>query len=102
MHAGEDVLSWLSFGHTSIGKTLGAEARILAFYYWLTFSILKAKKPRFETIQPAAAGSGGGSGGARAALGSSGGGGERAPARAAASSGAGEHAPAGVEELVAA
>jgi hypothetical protein len=32
--AGEDVLSWLSFGHTSIRKTLGSEARILAFYYW--------------------------------------------------------------------
>jgi hypothetical protein len=32
--SGEDVLSWLSFGHTSIRKTLGSEARILAFYYW--------------------------------------------------------------------
>jgi hypothetical protein len=28
------VLNWLSFGHTSIRKTLGSEARILAFYYW--------------------------------------------------------------------
>jgi hypothetical protein len=32
--AGEDVLSWLSFGHNSIRKTLGSEARILGFYYW--------------------------------------------------------------------
>jgi hypothetical protein len=51
-HTGEDVLSWLSFGHTSIPKTLGAEARILAFYYWATFCILKAGKPKFEALQP--------------------------------------------------
>lgn len=53
--AGEDVLSWLSFGHTSIKKTLGSEGRILAFYYWLTFCILKAGKPKFQQIEPAAA-----------------------------------------------
>lgn len=54
---GDDVLNWLSFGHTSIPKTLGSEARILAFYYWLTYCILKAGKPKFEAIQaPAAAG----------------------------------------------
>ncbi|KAF8057645.1 FUM1 [Scenedesmus sp. PABB004] len=52
MKTGEDVLSWLSFGHTSIGRTLGAEARILAFYYWLTYSILKAGKPRFQAVEP--------------------------------------------------
>lgn len=51
------MLNWLSFGHTSIPKTLGSEARILAFYYWLTYCILKAGKPKFEAIQapPAAA-----------------------------------------------
>jgi hypothetical protein len=57
--AGDDVLNWLSFGHTSIPKTLGSEARILAFYYWLTYCILKAGKPKFEAVQapaPAAAG----------------------------------------------
>jgi hypothetical protein len=54
--AGDDVLNWLSFGHNSIRKTLGSEARILAFYYWLTFCILKAGKPKFEAIAaPAAA-----------------------------------------------
>jgi len=53
--SGEDVLSWLSFGHTSIKKTLGSEGRILAFYYWLTFCILKAGKPKFQQIEPAAA-----------------------------------------------
>jgi hypothetical protein len=57
--AGDDVLNWLSFGHTSIPKTLGSEARILAFYYWLTYCILKAGKPRFEAVQaPAAAATG--------------------------------------------
>ncbi len=75
--AGEDVLKWLSFGHTSIPKTLGAEARILAFYYWLTYCILKAGKPKFEAIQaPAAAaaatgGAGGAGAGGKAAGGSS-------------------------------
>lgn len=49
---GDDVLNWLSFGHTSIPKTLGSEARILAFYYWLTYCILRAGKPKFEAIQP--------------------------------------------------
>jgi len=56
--AGDDVLNWLSFGHTSIPKTLGSEARILAFYYWLTYCILKAGKPKFEAIQSPAAGAG--------------------------------------------
>lgn len=41
--AGEDVLSWLSFGHTSIAKKLGSEGRILAFYYYLTYCILKVR-----------------------------------------------------------
>lgn len=55
--AGEDVLNWLSFGHTSIPKTLGSEARILAFYYWLTYCILRAGKPKFQPVEepPAAA-----------------------------------------------
>lgn len=49
--SGDDVLSWLSFGHTSIRKTLGSEARILGFYYWLTYCILKAGKPRFQLVE---------------------------------------------------
>lgn len=64
--AGDDVLNWLSFGHTSIPKTLGAEARILAFYYWLTYCILKAGKPKFEAIQAPAAAPAAGAGGAGA------------------------------------
>lgn len=51
-NAGEDVLNWLSFGHTSIRKTLGSEARILAFYYWMTYCILKAGKPKFQPVEP--------------------------------------------------
>jgi hypothetical protein len=66
--SGDDVLNWLSFGHTSIRKTLGSEARILAFYYYLTYCILKAGKPKFEAIQaPAAAATGAGSAAAAAA-----------------------------------
>uniref|UniRef100_A0A383W6T5 ABC transporter domain-containing protein n=1 Tax=Tetradesmus obliquus TaxID=3088 RepID=A0A383W6T5_TETOB len=55
MKTGEDVLSWLSFGHTSIRKTLGSEARILGFYYWLTYCILRAGKPKFQPVEAAAA-----------------------------------------------
>eukprot|EP00878_Enallax_costatus_P000531 GHUV01000626.1.p2 GENE.GHUV01000626.1~~GHUV01000626.1.p2 ORF type:complete len:325 (+),score=108.41 GHUV01000626.1:3181-4155(+) len=51
MKTGEDVLNWLSFGHTSIKKTLGSEGRILAFYYWLTYCILKAGKPKFQPVE---------------------------------------------------
>eukprot|EP00879_Flechtneria_rotunda_P031278 GHRR01034154.1.p1 GENE.GHRR01034154.1~~GHRR01034154.1.p1 ORF type:complete len:129 (+),score=43.44 GHRR01034154.1:1152-1538(+) len=50
MRTGEDVLNWLSFGHTSIRKTLGSEARILGFYYWLTYCILKAGKPKYQPV----------------------------------------------------
>lgn len=60
------MLNWLSFGHTSIPKTLGAEARILAFYYWLTYCILKAGKPKFEAIQAPTAAATAGAGGAGA------------------------------------
>jgi hypothetical protein len=66
--SGDDVLNWLSFGHTSIRKTLGSEARILAFYYYLTYCILKAGKPKFEAIQaPGVAAKGAGSSSSAAA-----------------------------------
>jgi hypothetical protein len=59
-NAGEDVLKWLSFGGTTIPSAMASEARILLAYYWVTYYILKAKKPRFQQLiapTPAAGGS---------------------------------------------
>jgi len=58
MKTGEDVLKWLSFGGTTIPSAMASEARILMAYYWITYYILKAKKPRFQPLvapPPAAA-----------------------------------------------
>lgn len=45
------VLSWLSFDKSSVGGQALHQARILAFYYWATYSILKARKPCFQQLQ---------------------------------------------------
>lgn len=55
MKDGGEVLNWLSFNHTSLPKALVGQARILLFYYWATFNILHAKKPKFQPLLPAAA-----------------------------------------------
>lgn len=55
--SGEAVLDRLSFGGASVRGSQVAQGRILAFYYWATYTVLKAKKPRFQELlapQPAA------------------------------------------------
>ena len=46
------VLSWLSFDKSSVPKCLIAQTRILAFFYWSTFCILRARKNTFMRIRP--------------------------------------------------
>ena len=46
------VLTRLGFKDSSVGKTARAQARVLAFNYWLTYCILKAKKPAFQRMEP--------------------------------------------------
>eukprot|EP00197_Chlamydomonas_leiostraca_P006364 CAMPEP_0202866206 /NCGR_PEP_ID=MMETSP1391-20130828/7260_1 /ASSEMBLY_ACC=CAM_ASM_000867 /TAXON_ID=1034604 /ORGANISM="Chlamydomonas leiostraca, Strain SAG 11-49" /LENGTH=699 /DNA_ID=CAMNT_0049546135 /DNA_START=95 /DNA_END=2194 /DNA_ORIENTATION=- len=62
MADGEAVLDWLSFGHTSIRKTLVQQARIMLVYYVATYAILDTNRPKFQPLeapkQPAATGSG--------------------------------------------
>mmetsp|Transcript_13559 Transcript_13559/g.36688 ORF Transcript_13559/g.36688 Transcript_13559/m.36688 type:complete len:690 (-) Transcript_13559:688-2757(-) len=52
MTDGQQVLSWLSFGDTSIRTKLSSQARILAFFYVTTFAILSANKPKFQPLNP--------------------------------------------------
>ncbi|MEW5320304.1 MAG: hypothetical protein WDW38_011386 [Sanguina aurantia] len=49
---GEQVLSWLSFERSSVRKAMLSQARILAFWYYATFCLLKASKPRFTPMAP--------------------------------------------------
>ncbi|EFJ45360.1 hypothetical protein VOLCADRAFT_94516, partial [Volvox carteri f. nagariensis] len=46
MRDGDQVLQWLSFNKSSITGCCTAQARILLFYYWITFCILRASQPR--------------------------------------------------------
>lgn len=46
------VLQWLSFDSSTIPGTLLRQGRILLFYYWATYCILRAKKPRFQPLKP--------------------------------------------------
>ena len=52
MRTGSDVLSWLSFEGSSVPQCLLGQARILAFYYWATYCILRAKRNAFMHIKP--------------------------------------------------
>ena len=49
---GEAVLDRLSFGGASVRGSQVAQGRILAIYYWATFTVLKARKPRFQELLP--------------------------------------------------
>lgn len=46
------VLSWLSFGDTTIKTKIASQARILGFFYVTTFAILSANKPKFQKLEP--------------------------------------------------
>ncbi|KAK9828034.1 hypothetical protein WJX81_003580 [Elliptochloris bilobata] len=66
---GDQVLRRLGFEGTSVAKTANSQARVILFNYWVTYCILKARKPRFARLEPPRArelpgGNGGGNGGA--------------------------------------
>ncbi|KAL3139516.1 hypothetical protein ABBQ38_003839 [Trebouxia sp. C0009 RCD-2024] len=49
--SGEEVLDRLSFGNSSVKKSALGLTRVMLFNYWLTYSVLKAKKPKFERMR---------------------------------------------------
>lgn len=52
---GEQVLQRLGFEGSTVTKTMKAQTRILLFNYWITYCILKARKPKFQPMEPVAA-----------------------------------------------
>ncbi len=46
------VLQRLGFEDSSVSKTVRAQTRILLFNYWVTYCILKARKPNFQPMEP--------------------------------------------------
>ncbi|CAD7696795.1 unnamed protein product [Ostreobium quekettii] len=52
MKDGDEVLQWLSYDTMPISRAVVANARIMLFHYWLTYNILKARKPQFEKMEP--------------------------------------------------
>ena len=50
------VLDRLSFGDSSVGRSAKGLTRVMLFNYWLTYSVLKAKRPKFQRMrQPVSA-----------------------------------------------
>lgn len=45
------MLDRLSFGNSSVKKSALGLTRVMLFNYWLTYSVLKAKKPKFERMR---------------------------------------------------
>lgn len=48
---GEEVLDRLSFGNSSVSKSARGLTRVMLFNYWLTYSVLKAKRPKFQRMR---------------------------------------------------
>jgi hypothetical protein len=47
------VLEWLGFSQpVTLHSSLVRQARIMIIFYWMTFSVLKASKPRFQQVKP--------------------------------------------------
>lgn len=46
------VLQRMTYGDGTLRKTLQGQGRVLLFNYWLTYSVLKAMKPRFQPLLP--------------------------------------------------
>lgn len=42
----------MTYGDSTLRKTLQGQGRVLLFNYWLTYCVLKAKKPRFQPLLP--------------------------------------------------
>ena len=48
---GEQVLRRLAFQGDSVAATVVNQGRITLFYWWLTYCVLRAKKPRYVALQ---------------------------------------------------
>lgn len=51
LQTGEQVLERLSFSGSSVGDALVQEGRILLFWYWMTYALLKMKKPKYQPLE---------------------------------------------------
>lgn len=51
LQTGEQVLERLSFSRSSVGEALVQEGRILLFWYWMTYALLKMKKPKYQPLE---------------------------------------------------
>lgn len=51
MKSGQDVLSWLGLDNVPVKRSIFANGRIILFNYWLTYNILRAKKPKFMALK---------------------------------------------------
>ena len=49
------VLKRMGYGKSTVRKSLLGQGRVLLFNYWLTYCVLKAKKPRFQPLLPPSA-----------------------------------------------
>lgn len=49
--SGKDVLRRLTFDKDSVKAAAGQQVKILTFYYWCTYCILKAKKARYQPLE---------------------------------------------------
>lgn len=45
------ALQRVGFGDASVRSSTKAMGRILLFNYWLTFSILRSKRPKFQPLE---------------------------------------------------
>lgn len=51
LETGEQVLERLSFGGSSVGDSLAQEGCIILFWYWMTYVLLKTKKPKYQALE---------------------------------------------------
>lgn len=49
---GEQVLARLAFSHDKVESTLINQGRITVFYWWVTYCVLQAKRPRYLPLLP--------------------------------------------------
>ncbi|XP_072964330.1 ABC transporter G family member 7 [Typha angustifolia] len=52
IQTGEQALERLSFGGSRIRDTMVAQGRILMFWYWTTYLLLKKNKPKYQQLLP--------------------------------------------------
>ncbi|PKA49257.1 ABC transporter G family member 7 [Apostasia shenzhenica] len=52
IQTGEQALERFSFGGSRIGDTITAQGRILMFWYWTTYLLLKKNQPKYQELKP--------------------------------------------------